>query len=441
MAATQTPGDPARRPGPLPWEELRYRLDDNLPFNVMRETPYYQDAVYERFSDAEIARRYAALREKMRHLELDVAIVPGGPNHWSFGGGMLWLTGHWEWHGVACYVVVPLEGEPTLVYGMGGTHIEAVRRETAGAINDVRHSRGGRFGEVMVQRIRELGLERGRIGLLEIDPRFGDYLPVNQHDALRSGLPEAELVYTHGLMHELLVIHSAEEMECIRRAAHLCDRAMEALVERARPGVKEYQLKAAATHAILDGGGDVDFMIIGSTPMAAPTMVFGNPRPSARELQSGDIVMMELAAGYRGYTAQIGSPVCIGTPPTEVQRFFDDVVLPGFERMVEAIGPDRSLEDARAAGRFFREHGAQSRPIHLHGIDLVSSAPHVFTDRVDTEGSFDEVLQPGMVLVVEPTPITADGTLGMFFGHTFAITDTGRECLDQFPWQLTVVPG
>ena len=423
----------------LSWEELRYRLDENRAFNAMRGTPYYGDAVYERFSANEVARRYAALRDKLRARNLDCAIVPGGPSHWSFGGGMLWLTGHWEWHGVACYVVVPLEGEPTLVYGMGGTHTEAVRRETAGAIADVRHSRGGRFGEVMAERIRELGLERGRIGLLEIDPRFGDYLPVNQYEALRHALPEADLVFTKGLMHELLVIHSEEEIECIRTAAQLCDRAMEALVERARPGVREYQLRAAATHAVLDGGGDVDFMIIGSTPMDQPMMVFGNPRPSARELRAGDIVMMELAAGYRGYTAQIGSPVCIGEPPTPVRRFFDDVVLPGFERMVDSIGPDRSLEDARTAGQFFREHGAQSRPIHLHGIDLVTASPHVFTDRVESEDS-DDVLQPGMVLVVEPTPITADGSLGMFFGHTFLVTDTGRECLDQFPWQLTVVP-
>jgi Xaa-Pro aminopeptidase len=424
----------------LPWAELRHRLDENLSFNQMHGTPYYQDAVYEQFSPGEVARRYEALRARMRKSNLDCAIVAGGPSHWSFGGGMLWLTGHWEWHALACYVVVPLEGEPTLIYGMGGTHAEAVRRETAGAISDVRHSRGGRFGEVMVERIRELGLERGRIGLLEIDPRFGDYLPVNQYDALRNGLPEAELVFTTGLMHELLVIHSDEEIECIRRAAQLCDRAMEALVERARPGVREYQLRAAATHAVLDGGGDVDFMIIGSTPMDAPMMVFGNPRPSARELRPGDIVMMELAAGYRGYTAQIGSPVCIGEPPPPVRRFFDDVVLPGFERMVNAIGPDRSLEDARAAGRFFREHGAQSRPIHLHGIDLVTASPHVYTDRVESD-SVGDVLQPGMVLVVEPTPITADGTLGMFFGHTFLVTESGRECLDQFPWQLTVVPG
>ncbi|TMF02286.1 MAG: hypothetical protein E6I52_09860 [Chloroflexi bacterium] len=145
----------------MTWQQLRYRLDDNRSFNQMRGTPYYQDAVYERFSPEEVARRYQALRDKMRQLQLDCAIVPGGPCHWSFGGGMLWLTGHWEWHGIACYVVVPLEGEPTLVYGMGGTHTEAVRRETDGAIADVRHSRGGRFAEVIAERIRELGLEGG----------------------------------------------------------------------------------------------------------------------------------------------------------------------------------------------------------------------------------------------------------------------------------------
>jgi hypothetical protein len=51
---------------------------------------------------------------------------------------------------------------------MGGTHIEATRR--ASAIKDVRQSRGGRFAEVMIERIKELNLERGRIGLLPSPP-------------------------------------------------------------------------------------------------------------------------------------------------------------------------------------------------------------------------------------------------------------------------------
>src|SRR5713226_7490723 len=226
----------------LPWEELRVRLDEGPHFNTMRSTPYYRDAIYEQFSAAEYARRYKALRAKMREQKLDALIVPGGPSHWSFGGGMLWLTGHWEWHALASYVLVPLEGEPTMIYSMGGTHAEAVRRQVEVAVKDVRHSRSGRYADVMVERIRELKLERGRIGLMEIDPRHGDYLPVNQYNVLRDNLPDAELVFTKGFLHDLLVIHSAEELDCVRKAGVLCQRAMEAMVARARPGFKEYEL-------------------------------------------------------------------------------------------------------------------------------------------------------------------------------------------------------
>src|SRR5947208_14779406 len=270
-------------------------------------TPYYRDAVYDHYSPAEYRRRYAALRNKMRAHKLDCVIGAGGPSHWSFGGGMQWLTGHWEWHAIASYVVVPLAGEPTLVFSMGGTHAEACRRECANALSDVRHSRNGRYAEVMVERIKELKLERGRIGLVEVDPRHKDYLPVNQYNVLREKLPDAELVFTHGFMHELLSVHSTEELDCIRKAGTLCERAMDAIAARAKPGVTEYELRAAAGAAILEGGGDIDFLIIGSTPMDDPAMIFGNPRPSGRALKKRDIVNMELAAGYRGYTAQIGS--------------------------------------------------------------------------------------------------------------------------------------
>ena len=425
------------RIGPQPWPQVRTRLDQQLPFANMRETPYYRDAVYEQFSAAEYARRYAALRAKMRELKLDCMIVPGGPSHWSFGGGMLWLTGHWEWHALASYVMVPLEGEPTMIYSMGGTHAEAVRRQVEVAVKDVRHSRTGRYSDIMVERIRELKLERGRIGLMEIDPRHGDYLPVNQYNVLRENLPQAELVFTKGLLHELVSIHSAEELDCVRKAGMLCQNAMTAMVERARPGVKEYELRAAAGAAILEGGGDIDFLIIGSTPMADPAMVFGNPRPSARVLAKGDIVNMELAAGYRGYTAQIGSPICLGEPTDMVRAFWEDITLPGYRRIVAAMRAGNSMEDVRVASKFFRENGVQSRPTQCHGIDLVTDKPHISAEHVSAE-AFETVLKPGMVIMAEPNPITADGLFGIFLGHTFINTETGPECVDKLPLEIAV---
>src|SRR3982750_4923758 len=153
------------------WEQVRKRLDQNAPFSNMYDTPYYRDAVYDHYSKQEYQRRYAALRDKMREHKLDAVIVPGGPSHWSFGAGMTWLTGHWEWHALCCYVLVPREGEPTMIYSMGGTHAEAVRRHVEVAVKDVRHSRNGQYAQVMVERLRELRLEKGRIGLVASDRR------------------------------------------------------------------------------------------------------------------------------------------------------------------------------------------------------------------------------------------------------------------------------
>ena len=429
---------PPRRPiGPQPWDVVRDKLDQALPFANMRGTPYYRDAVYEQFSAQEYARRYAALRDKMREHKLDCVIAAGGPSHWSFGGSMLWLTGHWEWHALSSYVIVPLHGEPTMVYSMGGTHAEAVRRQVEVVVKDVRHSRNGRYAEVMVERLKELKLERGRIGLMEIDPRHADYMPVNQYNTLRAGLPDAELEFTKHFLHELVVIHSAEELACVRKAGKLCQHAMEAMVARAKPGAKEYELRAAAGAAILDGGGDIDFLIIGSTPMADPAMIFGNPRPSSRVLQQGDIVNMELAAGYRGYTAQIGSPICLGEPTDMVRKFWDEIALPGYRRIVAEIAPGKPAEAMRTASRFFRDHGMQSRPTQCHGIDLVTDTPHISAEEVRGMET-DRVLKPGMVIMAEPNPITPDGLFGIFLGHTFIVNESGHECVDAFPLEIAI---
>ena len=423
--------------GAVPWEQVRTRLDQNGPFANMYDTPLYRDAVWEQFSKEEYARRYAALRDKMREHKLDAVIVPGGPSHWSFGGGMTWLTGHWEWHALASYVLVPLADEPTLIFSMGGTHAEAVRRQVAPALSDVRQSRGGRYAEVMVERLKEIGLTRGRIGLVEIDPRHKDYMPVNQYNDLRTGLPEAEIVFTRSLIHELVIIKSAEELDCVRKAGVLCERAMAAMVAAARPGATEADLRGAAGSAMLQGGGDIDFLIIGSTPMANPAMFFGNPRPSERKLKTGDIVIMELAAGYRGYTAQIGSPICLGPPTEMVHKFWEEITLPGYRRIIAEIKPGNPIDNIRIAAQFFRQKGVQSRPTQIHGIDIVTATPHVFAERTEARDA-DKVFLPGMVTMAEPNPITADGMFGIFLGHTFIVTPDGHEVVDKFPLELAI---
>jgi Xaa-Pro aminopeptidase len=166
-------------------------------------------------------------------------------------------------------------------------------------------------------------------------------------------------------------------------------------------------------------------------------MVFGNPRPSHRRLKKGDIINMELAAGYNGLSAQIGSPITLGEPTDMVRRFWEEITLPGYNRIISEIRPGNATDNMRLASRFFRDKGVQSRPTQVHGIDIVTDKPHVFAERTEAD-ELDKVLQPGMIIMAEPNPITPDGMFGIFLGHTFIVTADGRECVDKFPLEIAV---
>ena len=212
---------------------------------------------------------------------------------------------------------------------------------------------------------------------------------------------------------------------------------MDAMVARARPGVKEYELRAAAGAAILEGGGDIDFLIIGSTPMANPAMVFGNPRPSGA--RAAKRRHHQYGAGRRLSRLHRADRLTDlpGEPTEMVKKFWNDITLPGYQRIVAEIAPGKPVEAMRTASKFFRDNGYQSRPTQCHGIDLVTDKPHVVAEHVSAE-KFEEVLKPGMVIMAEPNPITPDGLFGIFLGHTFIVTDTGHEVVDDFPLEIAV---
>jgi Xaa-Pro aminopeptidase len=48
-------------------------------------------------------------------------------------------------------------------------------------------------------------------------------------------------------------------------------------------------------------------------------------------------------------------------------------------------------------------------------------------------------LEAGTVAMLEPTIITQDGLLGIFFGRTYVLTDGGNEKVTRFPHELIVV--
>ena len=196
-----------------------------------------------------------------------------------------------------------------------------------------------------MERIRSSKLERGRIGLLEIDPRH-KRLSAGQPVQRAARGPARRRTRVHqGFMHELLSMHSAGRagLHAQGRQA-LRERDATRMFARAKPGVTEYELRAAAGAAILEGGGDIDFLIIGSTPMANPSH---GVRQSA-SLRPRAARRRHHQHGTRRRLSRLHRADRLADLHRQADRhgarFWDEITLPGYET-------HRGRDQARQAGR------------------------------------------------------------------------------------------
>jgi len=421
------------------WSEVRRELDKADHFEAICNSPWYTDAVYDKFSDAEFARRHEAARQLMARDGFDALILTGGPDIYSHGSGVTWGSGLIDDRGMCQYMVLPLKGEPTLIYPHYGCHIEAARKQVS--VRDVRSGQHGKYGKAVAERLLELKLDRGRIGITAADRTGPEHMGLNAWLDLKKLMPDARFEFCPTLLHELTYRKSPEELGAMRKAGRIAIKALEAVRAAARPGVREYQLAAAVAHAVMSEGGRYHLLMIGSTSMRDPKIIFPNPNPSGRVLKEGDIVLSELAMSYLGYSAKIGHPISIGPPTEQYRRFFRDVVVDGFKEVRALLKPGSTLEDVRRTGaQAFRRRGAQSRPTIMHGLDLITSVPFVRCDRIRAE-PYETTMQPGMTYNIEITPVDSEGIYGIFYSRSFAITETGHEDLTPYDVDEILVAG
>ncbi|MDP2238796.1 MAG: M24 family metallopeptidase [Burkholderiales bacterium] len=421
------------------WNDVRRELDKSDHFEAICNSPWYSDAVYDKFSDEEFARRHEAARKLMARDGLDALILTGGPDIYSHGSGVTWGSGLIDDRGMCQYMIIPLKGEPTLIYPHYGCHIEAARKQVS--VRDVRSGQHGKYGKAVAERLIELNLQKGRIGITAADRTGPEYMGVQAYHDLEKLMPQAEFVFCPNLLHELTYRKSPEELRAMAKAGQIAIKALEAVKATARPGVREYQLAGAVANAVMSEGGRYHLLMIGSTSMRDPKIIFPNPNPSGRVLKEGDIILSELAMSYMGYSAKIGHPVSIGQPTDKYRKFFGDVVIGGFKEIKALLKPGATLEDVRKTGsEAFRKRGAQSRPTIMHGLDMITSVPFIRADRVRAE-PYETTMQQGMTYNIEITPVDAEGIFGIFYSRSFAITESGAQDLTPYPVDEILIAG
>jgi Xaa-Pro dipeptidase len=373
---------------------------------------------YPAFSDEELARRRARVRDAMREDGIEALLAYGT----SFmHNEVQWLSGFpvsWE-----AILVFALEGDSTLRIEFYN-HIPNARllaRDTD--VQWLTLDPGAAIAEDLAAR----GLGGGRIG-------FAGPWTVARHGAVRAALPKAEAVDFNPRMGPMRLTKSDEELAFIRYAAQLTDASMEALERDARPGMTEHELAAVVQGAYLGRGGRNIIHFLGATPMEDPSMCVPRQHQMWRPLQVGDVMLTEITAHFYGYMGQSLRPYAIGTPPTEEYRRMYDVAVEAFDRVTDVLRPGATISEVLDQGDFIHDEGFIIHDDILHGFNA-SWTPILWTRQMRPEPPLFEFVE-GMTVVVQPAIATEDRSRGVQVGEMVRIGADGAERLHSYPMRF-----
>ena len=376
---------------------------------------------YPTFSDAEFARRLAAVRAKMDEGDLDALLLYAAGR----APDIQYLS---NWPGTReSVLVVPRDAEPTLLVQLHN-HVPNARRVAITA--DVRWA-GPWLPDTVVAALHTVRLHEGLVGL-------AGAWPSREVDALKVLLHAVGFADASHIVRDLRMVKSTEELDRLRIAGRLTDASMRALEREVRPGMREHELAAIVEGAYLREGGTNAIHFMATTPMRAPRIGVPSQVPSSRTIEVGDVLITEIGAEWWSYAGQIHRAYAIGAEPTDTYRRLHAVAVEAYERIAGVLKDGATVADVLDAAEVIDERGFTVYDDLLHGT---SQLPPIIQTRRTRRGEWREdfVFREHMVVVVQPNVVTdGSGRVGLQVGETLHVTKDGVERLHDYPMRFIV---
>ena len=166
-------------------------------------------------------------------------------------------------------------------------------------------------------------------------------------DNIRRKHPQRTIHDATAAVNTMRGVKSAAEFDRLRIATEISARGHLAAIRLATPGVAEFELQAAAEHVWRSEGADGPgyVSILGSGPNS--TVLHYNA--NSRVAESGDLVVMDMAAQYDGYSSDITRTIPVNGKFTPAQREIYGIVLAAqaaAERQVRPNSPAQRMMDS-----------------------------------------------------------------------------------------------
>jgi Xaa-Pro aminopeptidase len=235
------------------------------------------------------------------------------------------------------------------------------------------------------------------------------------------------------LIEELRRVKDAAELSVLREGgARLSEVARGVLADRvARMGRTELEVAAEIDARVRRSG--CSRAAFDTIVASGPRSALPHARPTARRLEAGEVVVLDFGGVYGGYCLDLTRTVCLGQPPTDVDRQYH-AVLEAQRAGCAAVRPGASPADVdRAARQVLETAGLGEAFGHGtgHGLGLeVHEAPRLA--RPQPEDVAQPPLEAGVACTIEPGAYVTSRA-GIRIEDDVVVTVDGYERITDVP--------
>ncbi len=216
------------------------------------------------------------------------------------------------------------------------------------------------------------------------------------------------------------------EISLVQKACQISDIAFLNILKKIKPGMTELMVDAIIFDSYMREGADEP-----SFPSIVASGVRGampHGRASSKTINKGDMITIDFGCYYKGYASDITRTIALGEPDPKIVEIYN-IIVEAQKKGISAIKPGVKTTEIDAICRsYIKSKGYDKFFIHSTGHGLGANV-HEFP-RVSQY--CDVVLQPGMIITVEPGIYIA-GLGGVRIEDDILVTDSGYTVLTKSP--------
>lgn len=231
---------------------------------------------------------------------------------------------------------------------------------------------------------------------------------------------------------EMRLIKEEWELERMRKAMDITRLGIEEMMKTAKAGMKEYEVEAAYEYTLLKHGvREKAFQTIAAGGKRGTILHYvANNQP----VEDGELILIDAGAQWEWYNGDISRTFPINGKFTERQKLVYNIVLEGQQKVIDAIRPGvpfGTLNELLKEYYFeaLKEIGLVDTKEDVAKYYYHSVSHYLGAETHDVGRYGDRVLQPGMVLTVEPGLYIEEWEIGIRIEDDVLVTEEGNEVM------------